>query len=71
VFDDVQAETFHLMELEVKVLKYEGDEVYEDISKYLREHNISLCYEQEPRTLRLFQSMGYNRSHRSLIKQFE
>ncbi|EHK23024.1 uncharacterized protein TRIVIDRAFT_29068 [Trichoderma virens Gv29-8] len=71
VFDDVQAETFHLMELEVKVLRYEADEVYGDISKYLREHNISLCYEQEPRTLRLFRSMGYNRSHKSLIKQYE
>ncbi|KAF4343854.1 hypothetical protein FBEOM_2187 [Fusarium beomiforme] len=42
VFDDVQAGPFHLMELEVKVLKDKGDEVYKTISRYLRECGILL-----------------------------
>ncbi|KAI3573648.1 hypothetical protein IWW34DRAFT_706568 [Fusarium oxysporum f. sp. albedinis] len=69
VFDDVQAGPFHLMELEVKVLKDKGDEVYETISRYLRECGILLCHKQEPRTLRLFQAMGYDGSYHNLVKQ--
>jgi hypothetical protein len=69
VFDDVQAGPFHLMELEVKVLKYKGDEVYEKISRYLRERSILLCYKQEPRTIRLFQAMDYDGTYHHLVKQ--
>ncbi|POR37233.1 Uncharacterized protein TPAR_02562 [Tolypocladium paradoxum] len=69
VFDDVQAGSFHLMELEVKVLKHNGDEVFEKITRYLRERGIMLCHKQEPRSLRLFQAMGYHGSHHNLVKQ--
>jgi hypothetical protein len=69
VFDDVQAGPFHLMELEVKVLKDKGNEVYETISRYLRECGILLCHKQEPRTLRLFEAMGYDGSYHNLVKQ--
>ncbi|KEZ41755.1 hypothetical protein SAPIO_CDS6730 [Scedosporium apiospermum] len=69
VFDDVQVGPFHLMELEVKVLKDKGDEVYEKISRYLREHDIFMCHKQEPRTIRLFQAMGYDGSYHNLVKQ--
>ncbi|KND87181.1 hypothetical protein TOPH_08140 [Tolypocladium ophioglossoides CBS 100239] len=69
VFDDVQAGHFHLMELEVKVLKYKGDEVYQKINRYLRERGILLCHKHEPRTIRLFKAMGYDGSYHNLIKQ--
>lgn len=69
VFDDVQAGTSHLMELEVKVHKHKGDEVYEKISNYLRERGIALCHKQEPRTLRLFQAMGYDGNYHNMVKQ--
>lgn len=69
VFDDVQVGPFHLMELEVKVLKHKGDEVYEKISRYLRECGILLCHKQEPRTIRLFQAMGYDGSYHNLVEQ--
>jgi hypothetical protein len=71
VFDDVQAGPFHLMELEVKVLKPKGDEAYKEISRYLRERGIQLCHKQEPRTLRLFRAMGYDGSYQNLVEQFE
>jgi hypothetical protein len=71
VFDDVQAGPFHLMELEVKVLKPKGDEAYNEISRYLRERGIQLCHKQEPRTLRLFRAMGYDGSYQNLVEQFE
>ncbi|KEY63918.1 hypothetical protein S7711_10239 [Stachybotrys chartarum IBT 7711] len=70
VFDNVVAGPFHLMELEVKVLKYKGDEVYEMISRYLIEHDILLCQKQEPRTIRLFEAMGYGGSYHTLVDQF-
>lgn len=69
VFDDVQAGPFHLMELEVKVLKNKGDEVYENISRYLRKNGILLCHKQMPRTIRLFEAMGYGRSDHTLVEQ--
>jgi hypothetical protein len=58
------------MELEVKVLKSKGDEVYEKISRCLRERGIQLCDKQEPRTLRLFRAMGYDGSYQKLVEQF-
>ncbi|CAG9948799.1 unnamed protein product [Clonostachys rosea f. rosea IK726] len=69
VMDDVQAGLFHLMELEVKVFKHDGEAVYENISTYLGERGIVLCHKQEPKTVRLFHAMGCDRSYR-LVQQF-
>jgi hypothetical protein len=69
VFDDVQVGPFHLMELEVKIIKYKGDEVYEAVSRYLRERGILLCHKQESRTIKLFQAMGYDGGCHKLVKQ--
>lgn len=71
VFDDVQAGSLHLMELEVKVLKPKANEAYEKITRYLRERGIQLCHKQEPRTLLLFQAMGYDGSYQNLVEQVE
>lgn len=69
VLDDVPAGSFHLMELEVKVFKHEGDEVYENISTYLRERGIVLCHKQESKTIRLFRAMGYDGIYHRLVQQ--
>jgi len=69
VFDDVQAGYDHFMELEVKVAREEGHKAYEDITKYLKDHGIQICDHQKPRTLRLFETLGYNNSKPSLVVQ--
>ncbi|KAI5459143.1 hypothetical protein BGZ63DRAFT_415793 [Mariannaea sp. PMI_226] len=64
VFDDVQAKGLHLMELEVKVPKYQGSEAYHEITSYLNHRGIAL-------TLRLFEKMGYNEKGGNWTKQEE
>lgn len=59
VFDNVVAHSFHLMEIEMKVLKDQSESTYEMATKYLKEVGIVLCDEQEPRTLRLLRALGY------------
>lgn len=69
VFDDVQVGQSHFMELEVKVFREEGDEVFENITRHLRNSEVRLCDDQKPRSIRLFEAMGYHRSEPSLIVQ--
>jgi hypothetical protein len=58
VFDDVEALSIHLMELEVKVPKHEGDVAYQIITKHLKKCRVVLCDYQESRTMRLFRAIN-------------
>lgn len=59
VLDDVAVQSFHLMELEVKVPKSKGNVTYQIITEYLRKCEVFLCDHQESKTMKLFRTMGY------------
>ncbi|KAF4972389.1 hypothetical protein FSARC_1048 [Fusarium sarcochroum] len=57
--DDVVAGTLHLMEIELSTPKAGSDDVYWEVTEYLRERGVVLCDPQASKTLRLFHEMGY------------
>lgn len=57
-FDDVAADSFHLMEIEVKVPRFRSARVYRRVTEYLNSCGITLCSRQEARTMRLFRAKG-------------
>lgn len=56
VFDDIATWSLHIMEIEMKVPKSEGDVIYQAVSKKLEKLEIRLCGRQEGKTMRLFVS---------------
>ncbi|KAM0200148.1 hypothetical protein ACHAQI_011756 [Fusarium lateritium] len=57
--DDVVADELHLMEIELATPKTGSEEVYRQVTEYLRDHGVLLCDPQESKTLRLFHELGY------------
>ncbi|MDR3606395.1 MAG: hypothetical protein P4M08_03330 [Oligoflexia bacterium] len=57
-FDTVDADSLHLMELEVVVSKAQDAAVYSDVTRALQQAGVVLCEVQEGKTARLLRAMG-------------